>query len=281
MARQVAALVFIALFAGSTGRASNEQSNLVTVGGRQVEVIQMGQGSPTLVLESGGGEAAAQWSELLPELAKQTHVIAYSRAGFGRSAPSAIPGSPQLSVSELRALLEALGQTGPIVLAGHSWGALLARLYVSTVPDRVVGLVLIDGTHEAQQASWDQVNPGFPFAEFMRSQVSEAPNPARDIIEQFITVAGRQRVEGMRPLPDIPLAVITAVKPACPPDVAWICSPAALRSWRDLHGEWVARSTSSLHIVSARTGHYVMNDQPSLIVHATRFVLEQVRAGTR
>jgi pimeloyl-ACP methyl ester carboxylesterase len=124
--------------------------SLVSVFGREVEVVRMGEGSPTLVLESGGGESAGQWSRILPELARQTRVITYSRAGFGKSTASPLPGSPQSSVAELHALLQELGETGPFVLGGHSWGALLARLYVSTFPADVVGLVLIDGTHEAQ-----------------------------------------------------------------------------------------------------------------------------------
>jgi hypothetical protein len=49
--------------------------------------------------------------------------------------------------------------------------------------------------------------------------------------------------------------------------------------WRQLHSEWSERSTSSLHVVSARTEHYVMNDQPALIVDAVKFVLDQVRAA--
>src|SRR6185295_10772580 len=101
-----------------------QQAPLVSVAGRQVEVVRMGEGSPTLVLESGAGEAASQWARILPELAKHTRVIAYSRAGFGKSTPSTVPGSPQLSVAELHQLLQVLGESGPLVLGGHSWGGL-------------------------------------------------------------------------------------------------------------------------------------------------------------
>jgi pimeloyl-ACP methyl ester carboxylesterase len=99
----------------------------VRVAGRQVEVITLGTGKPTLVLESGGGESASQWKRILAKLAQQTHVIAYSRAGFGRSDPTG-SASPQASVRELHQLLQALGERAPVVIAGHSWGGLLARL---------------------------------------------------------------------------------------------------------------------------------------------------------
>jgi len=255
-----------------------QQATLVSVGGRQVEVVRMGEGSPTLVLESGGGEAASQWARILPELAKQTRVIAYSRAGFGKSTPSTLPGSPQLSVAELHQLLQVLGESGPLVLGGHSWGGLLVRLYASSFPTEVAGLVLIDATHEAQTARYEAMKPGFKFADLLRSAFPTAPPALRDLYEQVIRVGVEQKVEGMTPLRDLPLAVITAIKP-CPPQESWTCSdPGVWPIWRQLHSEWSERSTASLHLVSARTGHYVMRDQPSLIVDGVKFVLDQVRA---
>jgi pimeloyl-ACP methyl ester carboxylesterase len=282
------AVVVNATIIGDSGRAQAPASLdprtsrlLVPVSGRQVEVVRMGEGSPTLVLESGGGESAGQWSRILPELAKQTRVIAYSRAGFGKSTTSTLPGSPQSSVAELHALLQALGETGPFVLAGHSWGGLLVRLYVSMFPADVAGLVLIDGTHEAQWSRWEALEPAFKFADVFRATVSRGPPASRDLGEQVLRVAAAQRVDGMKPIPDLPLAVITAMKPS-PPEREWTCrDPRARAVWRQLHDEWSARSTSSLRIVSAGTGHYVMNDQPMLIVDAVKFVLDQVRATTR
>jgi pimeloyl-ACP methyl ester carboxylesterase len=260
--------------------AAAQQATLVSVAGRQVEVVWMGEGSPTLVLESGGGEAASQWAGILPELAKQTRVITYSRAGFGKSTPSTLPGSPQLSVAELHQLLQTLRESGPLILGGHSWGGLLVRLYASMFPTEVVGLVLIDSTHEAQIARYEAMKPGFKFADLIRSSLAKASPAVRDLYDQVIRVGAEQKVEGMTPLRDLPLAVITALKP-CPPQESWTCSdPGVWPIWRQLHSEWAERSTASLHIVSAKSGHYVMNDQPSLIMDAVKFVLDQVR-GTK
>jgi pimeloyl-ACP methyl ester carboxylesterase len=237
----------------------------------------MGEGTPTLILESGGGLAASQWTELLPELAKQTRVISYSPAGFGRSTTSGYPGSPQSSVNELRQLLKELGVTGPVVLAGHSWGALLARLYVSTFPDDVVGLVLIDGTHEAQCARWESLDPSYKCIQMFQAAMSGAGDPVRDVFEQIIRVQSTQHVDGLRPLPDIPLAVITAAK-RCQPGVVWTCrDPSLMDVWRRLHDEWFERSTTGLRIVSAQTGHDVINDQPALILDAVKFVMSHLR----
>lgn len=285
MIRSRAALVGAILSMVCAEKNSAQESTLVRVGGRQVEVIQLGTGSPTLVLESGGGEDASQWKSILPELAKHTHVIAYSRAGFGKSDPThteaATPPSPQSTVRDLHELLQALGERAPVILAGHSWGGLLVRLYASTYPTEVAGLVLIDGTHESQFHRWQAVVPAFSFADTIRALTSKMPPLVRAMYNQLLDIQSAQRVDGMKPLADMPLAVITAVKP-CPPEREFTCrDPRALAIWRDLHHEWFAQAGTGMHIVSAQTGHYVMNDQPGLVLQAVRFVLDQVRAAAR
>jgi pimeloyl-ACP methyl ester carboxylesterase len=51
-------------------------------------------------------------------------------------------------VSDLHALLRAADVPGPYVFAAHSFGGIFARLYASTYPNDVVGMVLIDATSE-------------------------------------------------------------------------------------------------------------------------------------
>jgi pimeloyl-ACP methyl ester carboxylesterase len=48
-------------------------------------------------------------------------------------------------------LLRSAKVKGPYVLAGHSYGGLLARAYAAQFPDEVAGVVLIDSTHEDSQ----------------------------------------------------------------------------------------------------------------------------------
>lgn len=275
--RFVLAISLLGAVAPATIRA--QRTDTIRVGARRVEVLRMGTGSPTLVLESGAGEGADEWKGVISDLAQFTHVVAYSRSGHGQSSAAASTASPQSSVTELHELLETLGETGPVVLVGHSWGGLLTRLYVSTYPTEVAGLVLVDGTHEAQFARWAPLNPAFKIIDSIRAFVPKLPPSARGDYDQILAVESAQRVTGMKPLPTaLPIAVITALKP-CAPEREFTCrDPRALAIWRGLHDEWFSQATTGLRIVSDRTEHYVMNDQPRLIAQASRFVVEQVRA---
>ena len=267
--------MFVAI--ASTAAAA-QRSNTVVVGARHVEVIRMGVGKPTVVLESGAGESASEWNNVIADLAKLTHVVAYSRAGHGKSGEGATPGSPQTSVAELHELLRSIGESGPVILVGHSWGGLLARLYVSTYPNDLAGLVLVDATHEAIHARWQTLNPSFKISDTIRALVSKFPAAAQADWAQILPIQDAQVVSRMKPIPrTLPLAVITAMKP-CAAEREFTCrDPRAQAIWRDSHAEWFRQVTTGIHIVSAQTEHYVMNDQPRLIVQAVTFVLGEAR----
>ncbi|MGD9711007.1 MAG: alpha/beta fold hydrolase [Thermomicrobiales bacterium] len=123
------------------------EEQLVSIGDRRLFVRCQGSGSPLVILTHGLGGSSAEWSLVQSELARDTTVCAYDRAGEGRSDPD--PGAPQNAEDvsrDLDALLAAMGVDQPIVLSGFSFGGLLARHYAVTRPRMVAALVLIDPT---------------------------------------------------------------------------------------------------------------------------------------
>ena len=59
---------------------------LVDVGGHSLYINCVGEGSPTVILESGSGATSVDWANIQPEVANTTRVCAYDRAGSGWSA---------------------------------------------------------------------------------------------------------------------------------------------------------------------------------------------------
>ena len=101
--------------------------------------------SPTVILESGAFGTSADWDLVLNDLARGGRVCAYDRAGVGDSPPRAGHQDVTSIAQELAALLDALGETRPVILVGHSNGALYIETFAALWPKRVAGLVYVNG----------------------------------------------------------------------------------------------------------------------------------------
>src|SRR4029453_4449073 len=133
-------------------------------GGRKMYLKCSGRGSPTVVLGGGLRGSAEDWGisekskpRVFSEVATFTRVCACDRPGTpvgekpSRSDPVPQPTTAKDAVADLHALLSAAGEAGPYVLVGHSYGGLIVRLYSSTYPKEVSGLVLVDALSEGLQ----------------------------------------------------------------------------------------------------------------------------------
>ncbi len=117
---------------------------MVDVGGYRLHINCTGEGSPTVVIESGWGEMSASWGWVQPEVARTTRVCTYDRAGMGWSEASPQPRTAREFSKELHTLLEKANEPGPYVLVGHSLGGYTMLVYAHDYPAEVSGLVLID-----------------------------------------------------------------------------------------------------------------------------------------
>lgn len=116
----------------------------LNIGGRHLHVDCQGSGKPVVILEAGLAATSLSWALVQREVSTFTRVCSYDRAGLGWSASSHEPLSLFSMVADLGALVERETNGRPAVLVGHSFGALLVRVYASKHPDRVAGLVLVD-----------------------------------------------------------------------------------------------------------------------------------------
>jgi pimeloyl-ACP methyl ester carboxylesterase len=101
-----------------------------------------------VLLDSGMGVPAMGWMKVQPEVAKFTHVCSYDRAGYGWSDPGPEPRTSAQIATELKAVLDAAGERGPFVLVGHSFGGFNVRVFAGLQPKQVLGMVLVDASHE-------------------------------------------------------------------------------------------------------------------------------------
>lgn len=113
-------------------------------GGRKLNLRCSGEGSPTVLLESGFGSDSLAWAKAQPQIAQRNRVCAYDRAGLGFSDGGPLPRDLKADVADLRALIDAADLDTPLILVGHSYGSQLVRRYDELYPKQVAALVLVD-----------------------------------------------------------------------------------------------------------------------------------------
>ena len=87
------------------------------------------------------------WGPVFEAVSGFTSVLAYDRAGYGKSRTSASVRDGATVVAELRSLLRALELPSPYVLVGHSLGGQFVVSFARSYPEEVAGVVLVDARH--------------------------------------------------------------------------------------------------------------------------------------
>ncbi len=104
-----------------------------------------GQGEPVVLIHGVGMQSAA-WGPQVDALAQTHRVIAVNMPGHGGSDAVLPDGELPDYVAWLHAVLTAL-DLGPVNVAGHSMGALVASGFAVTHPDMVKRVALLNGVY--------------------------------------------------------------------------------------------------------------------------------------
>ncbi|WP_026967596.1 alpha/beta fold hydrolase [Algoriphagus terrigena] len=125
------------------------QEKLVSVNGININVLVKGmedraKGSTVIVFENGMGVDLGSWNKVLDSIASFAPVVAYDRAGMGKSEVVFEMPTIQFVNENLHALLDSLQILPPYILVGHSFGGVYIRSYAGLYPDEIAGLVFVD-----------------------------------------------------------------------------------------------------------------------------------------
>jgi pimeloyl-ACP methyl ester carboxylesterase len=252
------------------------------------------QGSPVVVFEAGATQGVEGWGEVLSRVAASAPVIAYDRAGLGESQWDSVRPTPRHVLSKLRKLLEAIGAPPPYVLAGYSWGGMLARYFAGHHPGDVAGIVFVDPAPMVTQSLDENLTPfnavgagraGFDaYWSGYRRLFTRSPPAVQaeyDVFSGLLTVDLASR--DLRPLPPVPIVVIVAGRHIPPPPALALPFDARAQFDADLRWrltvlqDWAFASPRGMVVTSNHITHAIPREDPELITWAVRHVLEAVR----
>jgi pimeloyl-ACP methyl ester carboxylesterase len=259
----------------------NQRARRVDVGGYALRMRVIGEGDPTIVFDSGLGDALEIWDSVQPEIAKQARTVLYDRAGIGKSDPGPHPRSAYCMVEELRLMLRAADIRPPFVLVGHSMAGFTLRVFAHNRPEEVAGLVFVDASHEDLMSRWEAARTPEEwsgFQEKMEGVYKNAPEGELAEWRHFPQNAASMREIG--PPPDVPIAFLTSTR-LDEASASVGITEEDMQAKLDLHREWLVQAPQATHTVTEASGHYIQQDEPDLVIDAIRGVLWAVELGNR
>jgi pimeloyl-ACP methyl ester carboxylesterase len=256
-----------------------------------------------------------EWALIQPEIAKQTRICTYDRAGYAWSDRGPLDDGIEQIVSDLNLLLRTAHIRPPYILVGHSLGALYTRAYERRFPEQVAGLVFVEGTPDEDVRM--MVNgKQKPLSLLSREQLPEAHREYLKAVP--VLHPGRA---GAPPFDRLPPALQQTRQWAFEKimrDFGWLPNTlAAAESWRQefralrrqrladphplggmplrvierdkdtnetWHGQQVqmaALSSDGMLIKAEGSGHMIHLERPDLVIHAVLEVVQKIRRGDK
>ena len=250
------------------------RSMSVDIGGYRLYVRCVGLGTPTVIFEAGLGEDLSTWDQVLPQAARFSQACAYDRANVAPSdeRPAAIRVSALQVAAELHQLLVNAHLPGPYVLVGHSLGGLFMQMFACQYPRQVAGMVLVDSTHP-QQAMRLAAALGPAFS----SDASQG-FPVEGISYDDI-LAMQAQVDAVRGrFPQVPLIVL--VRSRFTSSAYWTATQYE-QTWMNLQADLSRRSSRGKLVVALRSGHFIQNDRPDLVIASIREIVQETQHAYR
>ena len=303
-------ITFLSLFL-SVSQANDKPypGKLVDIGTHRLYIHCEGQGTPSVIVDSGIGGLSLEWIKIQHELADNVRICSYDRAGYGWSDPGPLPRTTAQISFELHRLLTEANIPGPYLLVGHSFGGYNIRYFASEYPELTAGLVFIDSSHPGQFNTYEfrrvkpepvdtnsvkyknsikirMVHPiiadNFPAVNkriaFMLMSTMKAKRTLMNELDNM-EYSAKQLAQQEKHAPyDFPVVIITRGMRVWPDDEL---GNRREQQWTWLQNDLEKISLQSYHYIARHSGHIVHLDEPELVSSNILFAVNKVKAQMR
>ena len=220
-----------------------------------------------VVFESGLGNDHTVWGNnaVAAKINDNTDVLLYDRAGYGKSGNGPGPRDIDRLRSELESVIDKFSNGRKVILIGHSLGGMIIRDYAIKNPLKTAALLFVDPSHEfyshPSQAEEDML---YEASRNANGVDFGGTGEAREFIEDL------QYARTLHNLPNVPVIVLTHMK------VDATHSPSDMQTLYNAHELLKTGVTDFTHISATKSGHFIMIDEPNLIIDNFKLLISKL-----
>jgi pimeloyl-ACP methyl ester carboxylesterase len=271
---------------------------MIDIGGRRLHLFCKGDAQgPAVIIEAGALAASLSYFKAQDQIALLAKVCVYDRAGLGWSDAAATPRSLEARADDLHALLALSGIKSPYILAGHSAGGMMVRVFTKKYAKNVAAMILVESSEEQFNTTSESLKrlkntatqlgfavnmanagqaipqlrvPNGPPEQEVMQRASAIKAGQDDFVAMSNLPAELEKLGGLGKLGNLPLVVIRRGKP----DAGF--TETQNQEWTEAQHRLSSLSTQSKELVAENSGHAVNLDQPEIFVTAVKEVQEML-----
>lgn len=236
----------------------------------------LGDGEPTIVIDVAMGETLLSWDTLQTKLGQITTVVTYDRLGLGKSDSTNAPRTIENLSKDLNEFLGTNEIPGPYLFIGHSLGASIIRKYQNDHPENVLGMILIDPIHEDQFDRLMAIKPKEEREKILKDREEFERTLANG--ERNEAVQYHQQRAAMRQVQfpkNIPITIIGSFQ------VGRGATDEDRQIKKELFGQCLAQAPQIKLIATTKSGHYIQDSEPELLLEEVKLMIEKLRNEKR
>lgn len=238
-----------------------------------VNFERKGIGSPVVVFESGLGESLEGWRQIQDSVSKITTTISYDRLGLGKSSATENPRTLENLITELNGFLENEEIEGPFILVGHSLGGFIIRKFQNTYPEKVLGLIMVDPSHELLFESIFASKPKEQADIMINGLKQYYANAPIGIQNEFNELSNNENEMKVIKIPNnIPVTIFASYQTPPPP-----FAPEDIKIKKELFNNWIEDKPKAKLISTVKSGHYIHYSEPTIVIDAIIEMIENVK----
>jgi pimeloyl-ACP methyl ester carboxylesterase len=231
----------------------------------QLAVYTMMKNSEYLVVfETGLGNDHSVWNSksLSEQIGGLSDVLLYDRAGYAKSDKGPAPRNITNLCADLEVVINNFLNGRKVILVGHSLGGMIIRDYAIKNPDKTAAILFVDPSHEHFNQPNQEVEDMI-YNDFYQTYGPDfgGTMEARELIEDT------DYMGTLDDLIDVPVIVLTSMK------TDEYNSEEDKQKWYNAHELLKTGVSDFTHITTMESGHFIMVDEPGLIIDNIKALL--------
>jgi pimeloyl-ACP methyl ester carboxylesterase len=249
--------------------SKNQQTSLAMTSDGPVEYLLTGNSDgPSVVLINGAGGPLVSWNAVCERLSEKFRILAYNRAGIGKTAKASKPQTAGYCAAQLKELIGTIGVNHPLHLVGHSFGGLIANMFARKNPDQVASVTFLEaGAIDDLELSTVQ-KPGI--IQRLLDTLWK-PDPCSERTTAPLTL---QEFRAISPFPQVPVSVITGGK-SIP---SWLAGRTALKVRANGQQRLVELGYPGKQIIAEKSGHFPQMSEPDVVASVISDLVDKAPA---